>query len=160
AHSLAEIGDPAFGHALHEKKLFDLRAKAIEGRDSPYYLQNWLWFDEAYWLGEARRFDEPFGFLLPFDVRSFRAHFPVPPLLLRLALFPPAHFARGTLWQWPVRLALLTSALAISFQYLWWRGTSSLNFVEPYGRVISLSLWLAEVYCFGSVLLLLVQVGL
>src|SRR6185503_19401545 len=142
------------------KKLVELRPKAIEDRDTPYYLQNWLWFDEAYWLGEARRFDEPLGFLLPFDMRSFHANFPATLLFLCLALFPLAHVARGTLWQWPARLAFLACAFAISFHYLWWRATSSLNFVEPWGRFISLSLWLADVYCFGSVVFLLVQVGL
>ena len=42
-----------------------------------------------------------------------------------------------------------------------WRGDcSSLNFVEPLGPFISISLWVAELYCFASVVLLLVQVGL
>jgi hypothetical protein len=29
----------------------------------------------------VRRYDEPLGFLLPFDMRSFRANLPVFPLL-------------------------------------------------------------------------------
>ena len=65
AHSLAELADPPFAQQLHDKKLWELRTKALEDRDTPYYLHNWLWFDEAFWLGEARRLDEPLGFLLP-----------------------------------------------------------------------------------------------
>jgi cellulose synthase/poly-beta-1,6-N-acetylglucosamine synthase-like glycosyltransferase/endo-1,4-beta-D-glucanase Y len=160
AHALAEQADARFASKLHAKRLVELRTKAIEGHDTPYYLQNWLWFDEALWLGEARRLDEPLGFLLPFDLRSFKANLPVVPLLLCLALFPLAHLARGTLWQWPMRAAFLGAAFTVAFHYLWWRGTSSLNFIEPYGPAISIALWIAELYCFGSVVLLIVQVGL
>jgi cellulose synthase (UDP-forming) len=161
AHALAELSsDPQFARELHEKKLTALRANAVEDRDTPYYLHNWLWFEEALWLGEARRFDEPLGFLLPFDTRSFRANLPVVPLALCLLLFPIAHLVRGSIWQWPVRCAFFGSVLAIAYHYLWWRATSSLNTVEPFGRFISISLFAAELYCFGSVLLLLVQVGL
>jgi cellulose synthase (UDP-forming) len=159
-NSLAEVADPLFALELHHKKVTDLQAKAVEGRDTPYYLHNWLWFDEALWLGEARRYDEPLGFLLPFDLRSFRANLPVFPLLLTLALFPVAHLARGTFWQRPVRFAFLASAFWVAWHYLSWRWTSSLNFLERGGPFISISLLLAELYCFGSVVFLLVQVGL
>src|SRR4029077_9881698 len=36
----------------------------------------------------------------------------------------------------------------------------SLNFVEPMGPLMSLSLWLAECYCLATVLLMFVQTGL
>jgi cellulose synthase (UDP-forming) len=159
-NSLAEVADPEFARELHVKKVTELEAKAVEGRDTPYYLHNWLWFDEALWLGEVRRYDEPLGFLLPFDMRSFRANLPVFPLLLTLVLFPVAHLARGTFWQRPVRFAFLASAFWVAGHYLWWRGTSSLNHIETGGPFISISLYLAELYCFGSVLFLMVQVGL
>jgi cellulose synthase (UDP-forming) len=159
-NSLAEVADRPFAAELHQKKVAGLQAKAVENRDTPYYLHNWLWFDEALWLGEVRRHDELFGFLLPFDFRSFRANFPVFPLLLTLALFPVALLARGTFWQRPVRLAFFASAFAIAGDYLWWRWTSSLNFIEAGGPFISISLFLAELYCFGSVVFLLVQVGM
>ena len=139
AHSLAELADPPFAQELYAVKLADLRAKALEDRETPYYLHNWLWFDEALWLGEARRLDEPLGFLMPFDMRSFEANLPVVPLLLCLALFPLAHIMRGTIWQWPARAAFLAAALTVAGHYLWWRGTSSLNFIEPYGPAISIA---------------------
>jgi cellulose synthase (UDP-forming) len=160
ANSLAEVADPDFANQLHDQKVVPLRTQALEGRETPYYLHNWLWFDEALWLGEARRFDETLGFLMPFDLRSFRANLPVFPLLLTLALFPIAHLARGTFWQRPVRTAFLAAAFTVAWHYLWWRGTSSLNYLEPGGPFISISLWLAELYCFGSVVFLLVQVGI
>ena len=87
-NSLAEIADPAFALELHHKKVAGLQAKAVENRDTPYYLHNWLWFDEAFWLGEARRHDELLGFLLPFDLRSFRANLPVLPLAAHARAVP------------------------------------------------------------------------
>src|SRR5262249_21777076 len=114
----------------------------------------------ALWLGETRRLDEPLGFLLPFDMRSFRANLPAVPLLLCLALFPLAHLMRGTIWPRLSRVAFLVVAFTVAGPSLWWRATSSLNYIEPWGRFISISLLLAEIYCFGSVVLLLVQVGL
>ncbi len=160
AHALAELADEPFAQELHTKKLVALRAKALENRDTPYYLHNWLWFDEVLWLGEARRFDEPLGFLLPFDFRSFKTNLPILPLMLCFALFPLARLAHGTLWQRPTRFLFLASAFTVAFHYLWWRGTDSLNHLEPGGEFISISLWVAELYCFGSVLLMLVQVGI
>ena len=159
-NSLAEVADREFAQELHHEKVTALQAKAVEGRDTPYYLHNWLWFDEALWLGEARRHDELLGFLLPFDLRAFRANLPLFPLLLTLALFPVAHLARGTFWQRPVRLAFLASAFWVAAHYLAWRWNNSLNFIEPGGPFISITLFLAELYCFGSVVFLIIQVGL
>jgi cellulose synthase (UDP-forming) len=160
AHALAELADRPFADQLYAKKLALLRAKALEDRETPYYLHNWVWFDEAFWLGEARRLDEPLGFLMPFDLRSFEANLPVVPLLLCLMLFPIAHVMRGSVWQWPARVAFLTAAFTVAWHYLWWRATNTLNTIEPGGRFISISLYAAEIYCFGSVVLLIVQVGL
>ena len=159
-HSLAELEDEPFARELRERKLDVLWSRALAGQDTPNSLHSWLWFDEALSLGEARRFDELLGFLMPFDFRSFWANLTAVPLIACLALFPLAHLARGSRWQRPVQSAFLFAALVVALRYLGWRGTSSLNFVEPLGPFISISLWVAELYCFASVVLLFVQVGL
>ena len=160
AHSLAIIVDEDFARRLREEKLDGLWSKALAGRDTPYYLHNWLWFDDALDLNLTRRFDEFLGFLYPFDTRSFSTNFPVAPFLACLLLFPIARFARGQRWRPIAVLAFLACAFSVCFQYLSWRGLQSLNFIEPLGPYISISLWLAELYCFASVVLLVVQVGI
>lgn len=160
AHALAEVADPEFAERLREARLEALRDNALVGRDTPYYLHNWLWFDEALSLQVARRYDEFLGFLRPFDLRAFVAHFPTVSFALCLVLFPLARLSRGTRWERLVVTLFLVSAFAICVRYLAWRGLYSLNFVEPLGPFISISLWLAELYCFFSVALLLVQTGL
>lgn len=159
-HSLAEVVDPEFATRLREEKLDELWQKALVGKDTPYYLHNWLAFDELSSLGLARRFDEFLGFLRPFDVRAFTENFPKLPFAACLLLFPIARLTRGTRWHRPALIAFLIAAFAVCLQYLGWRGLHSLNFVEPLGPVISLALWMAELYCFGSVILLVVQLGL
>jgi cellulose synthase (UDP-forming) len=159
AHALAEVVDPALALRLREEKLEGLWALALAGKDTPYYLHNWLWFDEALSLQVARRYDEFLGFLRPFDLRSFAAHFPTVPFAACLALFPLARLARGSRWERVAVWLFLAAALAVCLRYLAWRGLHSLNFVEPLGPLISISLWIAELYCFVSVVLLLVQTG-
>lgn len=160
AHSLAAIRDEAFARRLRLEKLEPLWAKALEGRDTPYYLHNWLWFDAALDIGLARRFDEVLGFLYPFDSRSFWATFPTLSFTACLLAFPAARFARGRRLRPIAVLVFLVPAFAVCIEYLVWRGTTSLNFVEPLGPMLSISLWGAELYCFGSVLLLVAQVGI
>ena len=160
AHALAEVEDPEFARRLREEKLEGLWAKAMAGADTPYYLHNWLWFDAALDVGATRSFDEFLAFLRSFDFDSFGSSFPLVPFLACLTLFPVARLARGTRWQRLATAAFLAAAFAVCLRYLAWRAGHSLNFVEPLGPVISVALWLAELYCFGSVVLLLVQVGL
>lgn len=160
AHALAAVVDPEFARRLWDEKLDALWSNALGGRETPYYLHNWLWFDGALDLELTRRFDEFLGFLQPFDSRSFAAHFPVVSFLACLLLFPVARFARGRRWRPIAVLAFLVSAFGVCLQYLVWRGTQSLNFIEPLGPYVSISLWAAELYCFGSVVLLVVQVGI
>ncbi|MFO0691572.1 MAG: glycosyl hydrolase family 8 [Myxococcota bacterium] len=158
-HALADVVDPEFAERLREEKLVPLWKKALVGRDTPYYLHNWLAFDETLSLGLARTFDEKLGFLLPFDGRAFQASFPKRPFLACLVLFPLVLLARGTRFEPPLRFAFLAAAFAVCGLYLVWRGQNSLNFIEPAGPFISGSLWLAELYCFVSVVLLVVQTG-
>ena len=159
-HSLAEVADPDFAHRLRDEKLEALWKKAIAGKETPYYLHNWLAFDETLSLGLTRRFDEFLGFLRPFDMRTFESNFPTLPFVACLILFPLVRLTRGTRWQRPLLAAFLLAAFAVCLRYLAWRGLHSLNFIEQAGPVISVSLWIAELYCFASVLLLVVQVGL
>ncbi len=158
-HSLADVVDPEFAERIRKEKLEGLWQKALVGRETPYYLHNWLAFDETLSLGLARRFDEWLGFLLPFDGRAFEASFPKWPLLACCLLFPMVRLARGTRFEPPLRFAFLAAAFTICGHYLVWRGQHSLNFIEPAGPFISASLWIAELYCFASVVLLVVQTG-
>ena len=160
AHTLAAVEDEAFAKRLRAEKLDTLWIKALEGSDTPYYLHNWLWFDTAVDLYLVRHFDEFLGFLYPFDLRAFSASFPLLPFVASLLLFPVARFARGPRWRPIAVLAFLVPAGIVCVQYLAWRGLHSLNFIEPLGPTISISLWAAELYCFASVLLLVVQVGI
>lgn len=158
-HALADVVDPEFAERLREEKLVPLWKKALVGRDTPYYLHNWLAFDETLSLGLARTFDEKLGFMLPFDARAFEASFPKRLFLACLVLFPLVLLARGSRFEPPLRFAFLAAAFSVCGLYLVWRGHSSLNFIEPAGPFISGTLWLAELYCFGSVVLLVVQTG-
>lgn len=159
-HSLATVVDEDFARRLREEKLDVLWNKALVGSETPYYLHNWLWFDAAFDLDVTRRFDEFLAFLYPFDTRSFSANFPLLPFAACVLLFPIARFARGPRWRPIAVSAFLVAAFSVSIRYLWWRGSHSLNFIEPAGPYISISLWLAELYCFASVVLLVVQVGI
>lgn len=156
--ALAAVEDPALADALRAAKVDALFERALSGEETPYYLHNWLWFGRALELGVTRRYDEPIAFLQTLDWTPFRERLPTLPLAAALLLAP---FARGRsrLSAW-ARALLLALAFAIGGRYLLWRATSTLNFVEPLGPFISLTLLAAEAYAFSTVLLLLVQVGL
>jgi cellulose synthase/poly-beta-1,6-N-acetylglucosamine synthase-like glycosyltransferase/endo-1,4-beta-D-glucanase Y len=152
--ALAVVVDPPFAAELRRARLDALLAKAVAGEDTPYYLQNWLWFGRAFELRVVRRFDEFLGFLRPFDWGGFTAAFPWLPFAVALALYPLARFGRA------FKAAFLVAALGLCGRYLFWRATETLNFVEPLGPAISVALLVAEAYSFSTVLLLIVQVGL
>ena len=158
-HSLADVVDPEFAEQIRTEKLEGLWQKALAGRETPYYLHNWLAFDETLSLGLARQYDEWLGFLLPFDGRAFEASFPKWPFLACCFFFPLVLLARGSRFEPPLRFAFLAAAFTVCGLYLVWRGQHSLNFIEPAGPFISASLWIAELYCFASVVLLVVQTG-
>ena len=67
-------------------------------------------------------------------------------------------FLLSPLHAW-LRVAFLFSASYLCIDYLFWRLTDSLNFVEPAGPLISFVLLLAEAYGFVTLLLLWLQVG-
>jgi cellulose synthase (UDP-forming) len=152
-HALALETDPDLGRQLRERKLTALQRQALAGKATPYYLHNWLWFSEASALQQTRHYDEFLGFLRPFDVTGFLAHFPLELFAVALVLF---FLAR---WHPVLKVAFLLCAGALCARYLWWRLFHTLNVVEPGGLFISLSLWVAECYAFSTVLLLLLQVG-
>jgi len=47
-HALALVQNPSLAQLLETRKLAGLRTNARAGKDTPYYLQNWLWFDQAF----------------------------------------------------------------------------------------------------------------
>ncbi|ABS25981.1 glycosyl hydrolase family 8 [Anaeromyxobacter sp. Fw109-5] len=151
--ALAAVEDRGLASDLRSGRLDALFERALAGEATPYYLHNWLWLGRALELGVARRYDEPLAFLLGIDWGPFRERFPLVPVLAALALAP---LARRFTW---ARAGLLGLAIALSARYLGWRARETLNFVEPLGPVISLSLLAAEAYAFSTVLLLAVQVG-
>ncbi|ALA57435.1 glycosyl hydrolase family 8 [Nitrospira moscoviensis] len=151
--ALALETDPDLARRIRERKLTALQRQALAGKATPYYLHNWLWFSEASALQQARHYDEFLGFLRPFDVTGFLAHFPLEPFAVALVLFFLAR--RHPL----LNIAFLVCAGALCLRYLWWRLFNTLNVIEPGGLFISLSLWIAECYAFSTILLLLVQVG-
>ncbi|MGE0529581.1 MAG: glycosyl hydrolase family 8, partial [Bdellovibrionales bacterium] len=153
-HSLAWAQAMSFADDLWKRKLEPAWKTAANSKTTPYYLQNWLWFDRAVELGVTLNFDETLGFLRPFDFRSFSLNFPWVLFGLALVLFFLAqhyYFAR---------VVFVSVAIYLCGYYLVWRLLHTLNFLERSGPLISFLLWAAEVYCFSTVLLLIVQVGL
>jgi len=154
-HSLALAEDPSLARDLWEKKVSPLWRDALTTKQqTTYYLHNWLWFDRAFELRQARRLDEFLSFLRPFDFVGFQANFPWRAFLAMVGLFLLTSYGRL------FRLAFLVTAIALCLRYLTWRFLYTLNFIEPAGPFISVSLWLTECYCFATVLLVFVQVGL
>jgi cellulose synthase (UDP-forming) len=54
-HSLAMVEDSLLAEDIEARRLNGLRQNAAEGKDTPYYLANWLWFDEALQAGLTER---------------------------------------------------------------------------------------------------------
>lgn len=152
-HALALLESPAFAAKLEQEKVGPLFEKALQNRDTPYYLHNWLWFDRAFALNRVVHGNETFPFLRPFDMEGFLAHLP----LLWMTVTFVAYFAAKRFRA--ARIAFVVSGLALCARYLVWRATTSLNFVETLGPVISIALLCAETYSFTTVLLLVLQVG-
>jgi cellulose synthase (UDP-forming) len=153
-HALAVLEDRELAAELRSAKLEGLWERALAGEETPYYLQNWLWFDRALEHDVARRYDEALGFLGGIDLEETWAHLPFLPLAGALLLWPFARRFRAA------KVLFLLLAFGFSIRYLAWRATGTLNFVEPLGPIFSGALLLAELYAFSTVALLLVQVGL
>jgi len=153
-HSLARVQNLELAREIRERKLDPLWSRAMQGRGVPYYSQNWFWFDRAFELNVVRTHTEFLGFLRPFDFESFSNHFPWLLMAVVLALFLLSRFHRI------FKLGFLFGAFFLCLRYLSWRLFSSLNFLEASGPFISIALWIAEAYCFSTVVLLLIQVGL
>jgi cellulose synthase (UDP-forming) len=153
-HALARAQGHDLARLLSEIKLAPLHTTALEAKPLPYYLHNWLWFDQAITLHQARHYDEFLGFLRPFDFIGFSAHVPWELLVVTLMLFLTAR------WYSILKLAFLLCGIALCVRYLHWRLFNTLNFMETGGLFISLSLWFSELYAFSTVLLLAIQVGI
>jgi cellulose synthase (UDP-forming) len=152
-HALASQEQAAWARDLRKKKL-DAFAASAQRSVQPYYLQNWLWFDRAFDAGITLHFAEFLGFLRPFHFERFSAEFPWWIMGAALALYPLAR------WFFLARIGFIALATALCARYLWWRLFHTLNFIEAAGPFISIALWAAETYCFTTVVLLIVQVGL
>lgn len=152
--ALASREQPDFALALTQRKLTGLQRTALAGNATPYYLHNWLWFNQATSLQQARHYDEFLGFLRPFDFEGFSMHFPWELFAVTIVLFFMAR------WHPVFATVFLLCALTLCVRYLWWRLFNTLNTLESGGLAISLSLWIAECYALSTVLLLLVQVGI
>ncbi len=152
-HALAFQEQHDFARLLSEKKLAPLEANALAGKRLPYYLQNWLWFGQAVTLSQARDYDEFLGFLRPFDVVGFSAHFPWELFVVTVMLYSVAR------WHSALKLAFLVCGFSLCLRYLHWRLFHTLNVLETGGLFISVALWSAELYAFTTVVLLFVQVG-
>jgi cellulose synthase (UDP-forming) len=153
-HSLAQLADPGLARQIRSAKLDPMWANLMAKKNSTYYLQNWIWFDRAFELGVVRTYEEFLGFLRPFDFDSFSASFPWYIATATLILFFLVRFHSA------FKIAFLGSAFFLCGRYLVWRLFYSLNFLEGSGIAISIILLLAEFYCFSTVLMLLIQVGL
>jgi cellulose synthase (UDP-forming) len=156
--SLARTNQSEITGALEAKKIQHLWQNALSDKDTPYYLHNWLWFDRALELKRARSFSEFLSFLYPFDVVNFSQHFPIVLLVLFLALVILLKI-RSLRFHTVLKFAAIVLGVFLCSRYLLWRYEHSLNFIEPAGPYISIALFAAEIYCFTTVLLLLVQVG-
>lgn len=153
AYALATVEDPVFAQTLYDRRMMPLWDKALRGQDTPYYLHNWLWFSHALALDQVRPFDTLRGLLGPLDTASLLAQVPWGVFLLTLLAYFGAHR-----WRW-ARLGFFGGSALIILQYLGWRATASLNFIEPVGPGISIALLLAEIYSVSTVVLLMVQLG-
>ena len=152
-HALAAQEQDELARRLREKKIAPLEAGALSGKRLPYYFHNWLWFDQAVTLSQARHYDEFLGFLRPFNVAGFSAHFPWELFAVTVILYLLAR------WHPVIKLAFLLCGFSLCLRYLHWRLFNTLNVLETGGLFISLSLWAAELYAFSTVVLLFIQVG-
>ncbi|MDP1768688.1 MAG: glycosyl hydrolase family 8 [Nitrospirota bacterium] len=152
-HALAFQEQHDLARLLSEKKLAQLEAAALAGKRLPYYFHNWLWFGQALSLSQVRHYDEFLGFLRPFDVVGFSAHFPWELFAVTVMLYLIAT------WHPVLKFAFLACGLSLCLRYLYWRLFHTLNFMESGGPFISIALWAAEFYAFSTVLLLFIQVG-
>jgi cellulose synthase (UDP-forming) len=152
-HALAFQEQPDLARLLSEKKLGPLEASALAGKRLPYYFLNWLWFGQAVTLSQARDYDEFLGFLRPFDVVGFSAHFPWELFAVTVVLFMVAR------WHPVLKFAFLICGFSLCLRYLHWRLFYTLNILEAGGLFISVALWAAELYAFTTVVLLFIQVG-
>lgn len=156
-HSLAKIVNEPLAKEIRTKKLDPLWKKTLKGSPTPYYFHNWLWFGRAFELKSIRNYNEFMDFLSPIEFRAFSHRFPwvlcfgavLLYILSRMKAFPLKNFAKA---------GFLIAAAVISGRYLLFR-LFTLNFLEPAGPFISITLLIAEIYCFSTLIFLFVQSG-
>jgi cellulose synthase (UDP-forming) len=156
-HALASLESETLAKALGTR-LAAVWKDALKDQSTPYYLHNWLWFDKALELKMVRNYRESFDFLIPLDYKNFRGHFPWTLFFLALVLYFLWRIEKFK-YRRHAKIGFIILALIICARYLLFRLCSTLNFTEPVGPFISITLLIAELYCFSTVLLLMVQVG-
>ena len=157
--SLAITVDKDLAKEIYDHKLTGLWKNALTDRETPYYLHNWLWFGRAFEAKAARNYLNFFDFIEPIDSRGFAQHFPWVLSLMFILFYFLLHFKKKSFYKY-IKIAFLICGFTICFRYLWWRLYFTLNFLETVGPFISITLWMAELYCLTTVILLFVQVGL
>lgn len=158
-YSLSAIDDPQLASAIYNQKIANLWDNAVTGKNTSYFLHNWLWFSHALNSQVARNLTDVFDFLKPFDFKGFKSHFPMGLLVLSLCLYVAIRLVRFK-YDHLLRTAFIVCGFTICIRYFWWRLNYSLNFLELFGPVISITLLAAELYCISTVVLLLIQVGI
>ncbi|MCX6124650.1 MAG: glycosyl hydrolase family 8, partial [Proteobacteria bacterium] len=150
AYSLAKVFDPSLAARLRVAKISSIFSSYQDTDATSYYLQNWAWFSLAFDLKATRSFNELFPYLRPFSQATFLQTFPLF-LVLVVLLF----WMIGAWLPW-ARYVTLTVCLMLCVRYLVWRlGTFNLVHILP--ASFSILLYIAEIYSFGSVALLLIQ---
>lgn len=152
--ALAMSEDPELGEEILNSKLRPYAVRLDSGEGLPYYLSNWLGLGLMQTAGLTLSYNEFFVFLRPFDWHRFRKYLAYEWILITLSLF-----VVGYVSHW-ANLLFIVSAICLSIRYLNWRLTHTLNFHETSGPFLSTALWVAEAYCFLTIVLLMIQVGL
>lgn len=152
AYALALQEDESFAQDLYRDKIMRLETAQQDVRETPYYLQNWLWFSKAFTAQSVRTYDEFLGFLRPFNFRSFWRNFPTILLAILLVSVVVGHWLHGA------RVIALCLCLLVATRYLLWRATT-FNTANSFAFIVSCALYAAEIYSYVTVVLLIVQAG-
>lgn len=90
--SLAAVQDSALANELSSMKLKGLWKKALTSKETPYYLQNWLWFGRAFEIGAVRNHLDFFDFLESIYSKDFLQHFPWALTVIVILFYLLLHF--------------------------------------------------------------------
>jgi cellulose synthase (UDP-forming) len=155
--ALATFVNEPFANILRSEKLDPLWKKTLKGSPTPYYFHNWLWFGKAFELKNIRNFNEFMDFLSPIEFRDMSNRFPWV-MCIAAILFYIVSRLKSAPFKKLAKAGFLISGGIICVRYLIFR-LFTLNFLEPAGPFISITLLIAEIYCFSTLIFLFVQTG-